>query len=338
MFAILHALVIFVADMFKSRRRLEAENLFLRHQLNIALRRAPPRPRLCGMDRALLVWMTRVCPELLNLAQVVTPETILRWHRAGFRAFWRWKSRNRAGRPRIDRGLRDLIQRMSRENPLWGASRIHGELLMLGFEVAQSTVSKYMARGRKPPSQSWKTFLRNHAEAIAAIDMCVIPTATFELLFAFLVVGNGRWQLLWIEVTRHPTAEWLARQITEAFPWGSAPAYLVRDNDRAYGQVFTARIGAMGIRDRPISPGSPWQNAIAERLIGTLRRECLDQLVIFGEAHLRRILCAYAAYYNQARTHLALQKDAPLHRAVQRSGAIVAMPILAGLHHQYVRI
>ena len=227
---------------------------------------------------------------------------------------------------------------MSGENPLWGASRIHGELLMLGFEVAQSTVSKYMARPSKPPSQTWKTFLQNHAEAIAAIDMCVVPTLTFELLFAFLVLGRGRRQLLWFQVTRHPTAEWLARQITEAFPWTSAPAYLVRDNDYAYGHVFTSRVSAMGIRDRPITPGSPWQNGCSERLIGTLRRECLDQMVIFSEMHLRRTLFAYAAYYNQARTHLALQKDAPLHRAVQRSGAIVAIPILAGLHHQYVRI
>ena len=338
MFVILHGLVMFVADMFKSRRRLEAENLFLRHQLNIALRRAPPRLRLHGSDRALLVWITRIWPNLLDLAQVVQPETILRWHRAGFKVFWRWKSRNRPGRPKIDRGLRDLIERMSSENPLWGASRIHGELLMLGFEVAQSTVSKYMARPSKPPSQTWKTFLRNHAEAIAAVDLCVVPTLTFERLFAFLVLGHGRRQLLWFDVTRHPTAKWLARQITEAFPWTSAPAYLVRDNDRAYGRVFTSRVRAMGIRDRPISPGLPWQNGCAERLIGTLRRECLDRMLIFGESHLRRVLASYTAYYNQSRTHLALQKDAPLHRTIQRSGVIVAIPILAGLHHQYVRI
>ena len=272
------------------------------------------------------------------MTKVVQPETILRWHRAAFKAFWRWKSRNRAGRPKIDRGLRDLIQRMSRDNPLWGAGRIHGELLMLGFEVAQSTVSKYMVRGRAPPSQTWKTFLRNHADAIAAIDMCIVPTLAFDRLFAFLVLGHDRRQLLWFEVTRHPTAEWLARQITEAFPWASAPAYLVRDNDRAYGHVFTSRVRAMGIRDRPISPGSPWQNGIAERLIGTLRRECLDRMLIFGESHLRRVLASYASYYNQARTHLALQKDPPLHREAQRSGAVVAIPILAGLHHQYVRI
>lgn len=338
MFAILHALGMFVADLFKSGSRLEAENLFLRHQLTIALRQAPPRLRLRGSDRALLIGMTRLWPGLLGAAQVVQPETILRWHRASFKMFWRWRSRNRVGRPKIDRGLRDLIQRMSRENSLWGASRIHGELLMLGFEVAQSTVSKYMTRPSKPPSQSWKTFLRNHAQAIAAIDLCVVPTLTFDRLFAFLVLGHARRQLLWVEVTRHPTAEWLARQITEAFPWASAPAYLVRDNDSAYGHVFTSRLRAMGIRDRPISPRSPWQNGIAERLIGTLRRECLDRMLIFGESHLRRVLSAYAAYYNQARTHLALQKDAPLHRAAQRSGGIVAIPILAGLHHQYVRI
>ena len=338
MLAILRALGMFVADMFTTRLRLEIENLFLRHQLNIALRRAPPRLRLCGSDRALLVLMTRLWPSLLGVVQVVQPETILRWHRTGFKAFWRWKSRNRAGRPKIDCGLRDLIQRMSKENPQWGAARIHGELLMLGFEVAQSTVSKYMVRVRNPPSQTWKTFLRNHTEAIAAIDMCIVPTLTFDLLFAFLVLGHGRRQLLWFEVTRHPIAEWLARQITEAFPWTSAPAYLVRDNDGAYGHVFTSRVRAMGIRDRPTSPGSPWQNGYVERLIGTVRRECLDRMLIFGESHLRRVLASYAVYYNQARTHLALQKDAPLHRAVQRSGVIVAIPILAGLHHQYVRI
>jgi hypothetical protein len=175
----------------------------------------------------------------------------------GFRAYWRWKSQKGAGWPKIDRGLRDLIRRMSQDNPLWGASRIHGELLMLGFKVAQSTVSKYMRRSRRPPSQSWKTFLRNHADAIAAIDLCVVPTVTFDRLFAFLVVGHGRRQLLWFDVTRHPSAEWLARQITEAFPWASAPAYLVRDNDRVYGRVFTARVRAMGIRDRPTSLRSP---------------------------------------------------------------------------------
>jgi hypothetical protein len=186
----------FMVDLFKPRRRLEVENLFLRHQLSIALRRVPPRLRLRGSDRALLVLLTRLWQSLLDASRVVQPETILRWHHAGFKSFWRGKSRKKAGRPKIDRGLRDLIRRMSKENPKWGASRIHGELLMLGFEVAQSTVSKYMVRGR-PPSQSWKTFFGNHAQAIAAIDLCVVPTLTFERLFAFLVLSRGRRQLLW---------------------------------------------------------------------------------------------------------------------------------------------
>ncbi len=257
------------------------------------------------------MWMTKLWPSLLGAIRVVKPETVLRWHRAGFKVYWRWKLRKWAGRPKIDSDLRDLIQRMSRENPLWGASRIHGELLMIGFDVAQSTVSKYIDRPAKPPSQTWKTFLRNHAAAIVAIDMCVVPTLTFDRLFAFLVLGHGRRQLLWFEVTRHPTAEWLARQITEAFPWASAPAYLVRDNDRAYGHVFKSRARAMGSRDRPISPRSPGQNGHMERLIGTLRRECLDRMLIFGESHLRQVLASYAAYYNQARTHLAYRKMRP---------------------------
>src|SRR5262249_6788225 len=210
-------------------------------------------------------------------------------HRAGFLAYWRWKSRARPGRPRVSRELRELIRRMSTENPLWGAPRIHGELLKLGFEIAESTVSKYMIRHRGPPSQTWRTFLRNHADAIAAIDLCVVPTLTFERLFAFLVVGHGRRQLIWFAVTRHPTV-WLAQQIVEAFPWNTAPTSLLRDNDRAYGPAFTRRVRAMGIRDRPTSPRSPRQNAYVERLIGTLRHDCLDHMMIFHERHLRRVL------------------------------------------------
>jgi transposase InsO family protein len=179
---------------------------------------------------------------------------------------------------------------MSKENPLWGAPRIHGELLKLGFEVAESTVSKYMIKHRGPPSQTWRTFLRNHADTIAGIDLCLVPTLTFECLFAFLVVSHGRRQLLWFAVTKHPTAEWVARQIVEAFPWDTAPRYLIRDNDGAYGQAFTHRVRGMGIRDRPIAARSPWQNPYVERLIGTLRRECLDHVLIFDEQHLRRIL------------------------------------------------
>src|SRR5207245_6004139 len=237
---------------------------------------------------------------------IVRPETVVRWHRKGFTGYWRWKSRSPGGRPRIAREVRDLIRRMSFENSLWGATKIHGELLKLGIKVAQSTVSVYMVPRRDRPLQTWKTFLRNHMEGIASIDLFVVPTIAFQQLFAFLVLGHGRRQLLWFAVTRNPTAEWLARQITEAFPWKTAPTYLVRDNDGAYGQAFRRRVRAMGIRDRPISPRSPWQNPYAERLIGTLRRDCLDHVLIFGARHLRRIQTSYSCYYNETRTHLSL--------------------------------
>src|SRR3974390_622581 len=225
MLAIFHLFGTFVGGLCKSQRRLELENLFLRHQLNIALRRAPHRLRFRCSDRALMVWLTRLSPGLIGLARVVQPETILRWHRAGFRAYWRWKSRGQPGRPGVSRELRELIQQMSKDNPLWGAPRIHGELLKLGFELAESTVSKYMTKHRGPPSQTWRTFLRNHANAIAAIDLCAVPTLTFGCLFAFLVVSHGRRRLLWFAVTHHPTAAGLVEQRPGGFPWDTAPRY-----------------------------------------------------------------------------------------------------------------
>jgi transposase InsO family protein len=247
-------------------------------------------------------------------------------------------SRARGGRPQIDTDLRALIRRMSIENPLWGAPRIHGELLKLGFEVAQSSVAKYMVKRLGPPSQGWRTFLRNHAPDIAAMDLFVVPTIGFDLLYAFVIVRLDRRDLVWINVTTNPTAEWIARQLTEAFPWDEAPRYLIRDRDRIYGTIVTRGMRAMGIRDKPIAPGSPWQNGFAERLIGSIRRECVDHFVILGEAHLRRILRAYVGYYNTIRTHRSLNKDAPVSHSVQRTGAIRPNAILGGLHHHYVRV
>jgi len=262
----------------------------------------------------------------------------VRWHRAGFRRYWRWKSRNLGGRPRIDAGLRALIRRMSIENMLWGAPRIHGELLKLGFAVAQPTVAKYMAKiDGSPSGQSWGTFLRNHMPHIAAMDLFVVPTIGFNLLYVLVIVRLARRKLVWINVTAHPTAEWIARQITEAFPWKEAPRYLIRDRDAIYGAAVARRLRAMGIRDKPIAPGSPWQNPYVERLIGTIRRECLDHMIVFGQAHLRRNLGKFAAYY-KSRIHRSLDKDAPFHRAIERVGAITSQPVLGGLHHQYCRI
>ena len=317
---------------------MKAEIVALRHQFNILKRKAPKRSRLSGSDRVLFVWLYRLFPSIADAVTIIRPETVIGWHRAGFRAWWRWKSRNLGGRPKVDAELRDLIVRMCRENPLWGAPRIHGELLKLGFAVAQSTVSKYMRRGRRPPSQGWKTFLRNHADDIAAVDFLVVPTLSFERLFAFVVLGLGRRDIVWIGVTTNPTAQWLARQITEAFPWDTAPQYLIRDNDGAYGALFTRRVRLMGIRDRPTSPRSPRQNAYVERVIGSIRRECLDHVIVRSEAHLRRVLQAYTSYYNATRTHLGLEKDSPHRRPVEHRGRIVATELLGGLHHQYARI
>jgi transposase InsO family protein len=227
---------------------------------------------------------------------------------------------------------------MSVENPLWGAPRIHGELLKLGFGIAQSSVAKYMVKRHGPSSQGWRTFLRNHAPDIAAMDLFVVPTIGFDLLYAFVIVRLDRRDLVWINVTANPTAEWIARQLIEAFPWNEAPRYLIRDRDRIYGSTVMRRLRTMGIRDKPTAPASPWQNSFAERLIGSIRRECVDHFVIFGEVHLRRILQAYAHYYNSIRTHRSLGKNAPVSRPVRRTGSISSHAILGGLHHHYVRV
>jgi transposase InsO family protein len=219
---------------------------------------------------------------------------------------------------------------MSIETPLWGAPRIHGELLKLGVEVAQSSVAKYMVKRRGPPSQGWRTFLRNHAPEIAAMDLFVVPTIGRKLLYGFVIVRIHRRDLVCINVTADPTAEWVARQITEAFPWNEAPRHMIRDRDRIYGAVVTRRLRAMGIRDKPTAPASPWQNGCAERLIGSIRRECVDHVIVLGEAHLRRILRSYADYYNGVRTLRSLAKDAPVFRPVQRAGVVRSRAVLGG--------
>jgi transposase InsO family protein len=247
--------------------------------------------------------MYRWFPSILKIVTIIEPETLVRWHRAGFRCYWRWKSRSRGGRPQIEIELRALIRQMSVDNQLWGAPRIHGELLKVGFSVAQSTVATYMVNRHGPPSQGWRTFLRNHAPDIAAMDLFVVLTIGFKLLYGFMIVRLDRRNLVWISVTTNPTAEWVARQITEAFPWNESPRYAIRDRDRIYGTVVTRRLRAMGIRDKPIAPSSPWQNGFAERLIGSIRRECVDHIIVLGEVHLRRTLKSYARYYNRASEH-----------------------------------
>jgi transposase InsO family protein len=338
MIAFLRLVLHVVVSPFKTKARLEAEIIMLRHQLNVLRRRVPSKPKLAVADRLLLVWLYRLFPSVLDAIAIVQPETIIRWHRAGFRLYWRWKSRSRGGRPKVPIEIRRLIREMSLANRLWGAPRIHGELLKVGIDVAQSTVAKYMAKGGRGRSQTWKTFLFNHAAGIAAMDFLIVPTVGFKLLFVLVILRHQRRRLISLTVTTNPTAAWIARQITEAFPWNESPDYLIRDRDGSYGHIVTTRLSAMGIRDHPTATRSPWQNGHAERLIGSIRRECLDHVVVFGEAHLRRILAAYSSYYNELRPHLSLEKDSPGHRPIQRFGQLVARPILGGLHQQYCRI
>jgi len=283
-----------LTGLFRSRARLEAEILVLRQQINVLRRKSPKRPAFSNIDRLLLVWLSRLVPTTLEALTVVRPETVIRWHRAGFRAYWRFRSRPRGGRPKMPLDIRQLVRDVSVANPLWGAPRIHGELLKLGIEVGQTTVAKYMARG--PPSQGWRTFLRNHADGVASMDLFVVPTISFRLLYGLLILRHGRRQIMSLGATAHPTAEWIARQLIEACGWDRAPRYVVRDRDSVYGQVFMRRLRAMGIRDRPTAPRSPWHNGHSERLIGSIRRECLDYVVVFGECHLRHVLASYAAY------------------------------------------
>jgi hypothetical protein len=252
--------------LFQARAALEAEILVLRHQLNVLQRRSPKRVIFGCIDRLLLVGLYRLAPGTLDALKIIKPTTVLRWHRAGFRAYWRWKSRPLGGRPPVPADVRRLIREMSIANPLWGAPRIHGELLKLGIDVGQTTVAKYMARRRRPPSQGWRTFLRNHADGIASMDLFVVPTFSFRVLYGLLILQHGRRELLWMGVTAHPTAEWIARQLTEAYGWQRAPRYIIRDRDRVYGHAVLSRLRAMGIRDQPIAPRSPWRTDVRSGL------------------------------------------------------------------------
>jgi transposase InsO family protein len=324
--------------LFRSRASLQAEILTLRHQLNVLRRKSPQRLSFSNIDRLVFAGLYRLAPGMLDALAIVRPETVVRWHRAGFRAYWRWKSRPRGGRPKTPLEIRQLIREISLANPLWGAPRIHGELLKLGIDVGQTTVAKYMARARRPPSQGWKTFLHNHADGIASMDLFVVPTISFRLLYGLLILQHDRRQILWLGVTAHPTAEWISRQLIEAYGWKAASRYIIRDRDAVYGDVFVRRLRAMGIRDRPTTPRSPWQNGYCERAIGSIRRDCLDHVVVFGERHLRHLLRSYTTYYNGTRTHLSLDKDSPLSRTVKRAGCVFCRPVLGGLHHQYGRI
>jgi putative transposase len=329
---------VFLGRLLASRANLLVENLALRQQLAV-LRRTSKRPKLRKRDRFFWIWLSRLWSSWKSSLVIVQPETVIRWHRRGFRWYWRRKSRVKAGRPRVDAELRQLIRRMSRENPTWGAPRILSELQLLGYVVAESTVTKYMARQPKSPSPTWRSFLKNHAGQIVAIDFFTVPTVAFHILYVFIVLSHDRRKIIHFNATANPTAQWTAHQVRQAFPEESAPRFLIRDNDGIYGQAFRRQLEVMGIEDVRTAYRSPWQNAYAERVIGSIRRDCLDHMIILTENHLRKVLAEYVDYYNTVRPHLSLDRNAPIPRNVDppEAGEVVVTPILGGLHHHYYR-
>ncbi len=320
-------------------RHLALENLALHHQLAVYTRTAT-RPRLRSTDRLFWIWLARVWAGWRRPLVIVTPDTVLRWQRRRFREHWtKLSGRPTGGRPPANAEIKALVTRMAAANPLWGAPRIHGELLKLGIDLAERTVSRLIPKRRSPPSQTWRTFLTNHVRDLVSIDFFTVPTAHLRVLFVLVVLAHHRRRVLHFNVTEHPTAAWTAQQVVDTFPDDSAPSYLLRDRDTIYGDSFRQRVRGMGICEVLTAPSSPWQNPFAERLIGSIRRECLDLVLVLGERHLRRVLTRYFAYYHRARTHLSLDKDAPDGRPIERRelGKVIQIPEVGGLHHRYVR-
>lgn len=338
MFRILSFLFSSLSSTLRSRLSLQLENAALRHQLT-AYRSKGKRPRISPSDRVLWSILAKVWSQWREALYFVQPQTVALWQQKRFRDYWRALSqRGRPGRLEIAPELRDLIRRMWRANPTWGSPRIVAELHKLGIEVAKSTVEKYKPRGGRPPSATWRTFLDLHLKELVAIDFFIVPTATFKVLFVFLVLAHDRRRILHFNVTEHPTAQWTAQQLVEAFPFDTAPRYLLRDGDGIYGRRVRRRIDSLGIEEVVTAPASPWQNAYVERVIGSLRRELLDHVVILNERHLKRLPSSYLGYYHPWRTHRSLDEDAPAGRPVRptKPGNVLELPVVNGLHHCYV--
>jgi len=337
---ILVPLLATLVDLLRSRASLHLEMLALRQQLAMVAHRDNKRRHFRPSERIFWIWLYRLWPSCLQTLAIFKPDTVVRWHRKGFRLYWSWKSFRRwGGGPAIDPDVRELIRTMSRNNIGWGAPRIHGELQMLGIRLSESTVAKYMVRLRHPPSQTWRTFLDNHLSELVSVDFFTVPTVTFRVLYVYIVLCHERREIVHFNATYHPTAEWTAQQMLEAFPFDTAARYLMRDRDSTYGKRFRTRVKSMGIEEVVSAPRSPWQNPYVERMIGSIRRECLNQFIIFNERHLRQVLKAYAIYYHEARTHLALDKQSPVPRTIESpdQGKVVAIPHVGGLHHEYRR-
>ena len=334
-------LLCLMARLFRSQRNLLLENLALRQQL-LTLKRRNPRPRLSHFDRLFWVMVKRTWTRWKEALVIVTPETVVAWHRAGFRLYWNWLSRHRKvlGRKPISKEVRDLIFRMVAENPTWGAPRIHGELLKLGFDVSERTVSRWARRAPKnpEPAKRWKAFLQNHREAIAAMDFFAVPTLTFQVLYCLFVIAHDRRRILHCNITQHPTGFWITQQLREAFPFDHGQRFLIHDRDSKFGETVDTAVADVGLKPLRTSFRSPWQNGVAERWVGSCRRDLLDHVIPVNERHLKRLLSEYVRYYHIDRTHLGLEKDTPnpRARAEQKHGSpILSFPRLGGLHHRY---
>lgn len=340
MFQFLFGFLLWFRAFLCSRHDLGLEVAALRQQLCV-LKRKNPRPKLGRYDRLFWLALRRVWSGWADVLLIVKPATVVRWHRAGFRLYWRILCRHRPGRPKLTLELRDLIRTMAVENPTWGAPKIHGELLKLGFDISERTVSRYLARvgQRGNPSKLWLTFLKTHRDAIAAMDFFTVPTATFRLLYCFFVISHDRRRIVHFNVTQYPTSQWVAQQLREAFPEETAPKYLILDRDNKFGGDVPDLLNSLGSHLIRTAYRSPWQNGIAERWVGSCRRELLDQVIVFSEAHLRKLLSDYIRYYHEDRTHDGLGKDAPYGRAVERRSSLesklISLPRLGGLHHRY---
>ena len=334
------ALLAAIRVFFRSRGDTALEVLALRQQVAVRKRKRP-RPRLNGLDRFFWTALRRGWPRWTDVLVIVKPETVVGWHRAGFRRYWRWRSRPRGGRPRITNEIRALVRRMAEENPTWGAPKIHGELQKLGFAVSERTVARYLRRVRRRggPGKRWLAFLQNHREVIVALDFFTVPTVTFRLLYCLFVIEHGRRKILHFNVTADPTAEWVVQQLREAFPEAAPYRYVILDRDSKFDEDVIDFLRATGLKPKRTSVQAPWQNGVSERWVGSCRREIFDHVIVLNEQHLRRLMRDYVSYYHQDRIHDSLEKDTPNRRPVEHKAAenasVVSMPRLGGLHHRY---
>jgi len=329
----------FLRLIFRSKQSIVLENLALRQQLAVQ-KRCLKRPKINNTDRIFWVWLSRIWNDWRSTLIIVKPPTVIGWHKKGFKLYWKWKSR-KLGRPNIDWELIKLIRRMQKENPIWSAQRIQGELKKLGYEVCDNTVAKYMRKPKTDPEklQRWLTFLRNHAKYTVGIDFLVARTIFFKSIYVFVAISHDRRKILHFAVTANPHSQWAIQQLRETFAFDDTTKYIIRDNDKIFSDDLKYHIKRLGLKDKPTAFRSPWQNPFCERVIGTLRRECLDHMIILNEKHLHNVLHEYICeYYNVSRTHMSLHKDSPVHRPAQTEGKIVSKPILGGLHHVYSRV